>query len=51
MQVDHLTPSLSTGLRPKHALWAIALWTIGLVLDVALVDGLLDVTHGLEDPL
>ena len=34
--------------RPKHPLGEMAPWTVGQVLDVALVDELLDVKHGID---
>ena len=39
-----------TGFRPKDPLGGMAPWTIGLVLDVLLVDELLDVNHS-RDPM
>ena len=36
---------------PKHPLGEMAPWTVGLILNIALVDELLDVNHGMDHPV
>ena len=40
-----------TRFHPKHPLGEMAPWTVGPMLDVALVDELLDVSHSMDHPV